>query len=152
MTELIKRIYELKEQIGDNESKMAELKSANAILESEYDELSAQLLAEMKEQDKAEVSVDDLVAQYFCKSEFSYGDEKALLNYFIDKGMTDYITLKTSQSLNKAALKKDLKTNESLKESLKDYVGDRKVEYVVVTTEEKHQRMLEHIEDTMKGK
>ena len=57
---------------------------------------------------------------------------------------------KTTTSLDKTVLKKDLKVDASLKEDLKDFVGDRVVEYVTVTTAENHQKMLEHIEESKK--
>lgn len=152
MTELIKIIFNLKEQITAKEAELAQLKADTECLKAQYDELSAQLLSEMKSSEQIEVDVDDIVAQYFCKNEFSYGDEKALLAYLINNNMNNYITTKTTQAINKAALKKDLKANESLKESLNEFVGDKKTEYVVVTTKENHQRMLEHIEETKSSK
>ena len=148
--ERIKKIHELQDSIKEKENTIAELKAGVAILGNELDTLNDELLQEMISDDKKEIKVNDLVASYFCKSEFSYGDEKALLQHLKDAGMSSYITTKTTESINKTALKKDLKTNQELKESLSEYVGDRKVEYVVVTTEENHQRMLEHIEEGRK--
>ena len=151
MTDLIKTIFDLKEQISAKEAELAQLKADTEALKIQYEELAAQLLADMKADGKIEVDVDDLVAQYFCKNEFSYGDEKALLAYLVASNLTEYITVKTTQAINKAALKKDLKVNNSLKESLSNFVGDKKTEYVVVTTKENHQRMLEHIEESKKA-
>lgn len=150
--ERIKRIHELQDSIKEKENTIAELKAGVAILDSELNTLNDELLHEMISNGNKEIKVDDLVASYFCKNEFSYSDEKALLQYLKDHSMNSYITTKLTESINKTALKKDLKTNQDLKESLNDFVGDRKVEYVVVTTEENHQRMLEHIENSKEGK
>ena len=150
--ERIKRIHELQDSIKEKENAIAELKAGVAILDNELDTLNDELLHEMISNGNKEIKVDDLVASYFCKSEFSYGDEKALLQYLKDHSMSSYITTKITESINKTALKKDLKTNQELKESLNNFVGDRQVEYVVVTTEENHQRMLEHIENSKGGK
>ena len=150
--ERIKRIHELQDSIKEKENAIAELKAGVAILDNELDTLNDELLHEMISNGNKEIKVDDLVASYFCKNEFSYGDEKALLQYLKDHSMSSYITTKITESINKTALKKDLKTNQELKESLNNFVGDRQVEYVVVTTEENHQRMLEHIENSKGGK
>lgn len=150
--ERIKRIHELQDSIKEKENAIAELKAGVAILDSELNTLNDELLHEMISNGNKEIKVDDLVASYFYKNEFSYGDEKALLQYLKDHSMNSYIITKLTESINKAALKKDLKTNKDLKESLNDFVGDRKVEYVVVTTEENHQKMLEHIENNKGGK
>ena len=148
--EKVKRVNVLKTLKDENSAKMATLKEEATNIDSELETLLKELLEEMKSQDMVEIEVEDLVASKFAKNEFSYGDEKALLNYLLEKNMQQYVTTKTTQSINKTSLKKDLKVNQDLKESLKDFVGDRLTEYVVVTTKENHQKMLEHIEANSK--
>lgn len=149
---LIKDIYELSTAIESKTKEAEALKENISFLTSEMEEAKSQLLKLMKEDEDTELYGDDLVAHYFKKSEFSYGDEKALLSKLQEMNLNQYIkvTTKTTTSIDKNTLKKDLKTKEDLKESLKDFVGDRVIEYVVVTTEENHQKMLEHIEESKK--
>ena len=144
---LIKDIYDLSDKIESRTKELEKLKENIDFLTSEMEEAKSQLLKLMKEDEEIELHDNNLVAHYFKKSEFSYGDEKALLSKLQEMNLSQYIkvTTKTTTAIDKNALKKDLKTKEDLKESLKDFVGDRVTEYVVVTTEEKHQRMLEHI-------
>lgn len=148
MEKLIQEIYALKKEIEDQTKHLEEIKTLLAEKEKTLDDLNNQLLSAMQKQGVKELSVDNLVASYFCKDEFSYGDEKQLLAYLKEHSLNNYIKVvtKTTESIDKTVLKKDLKNDEKLKESLKDFVGDRKVEYVVVTTVENHQKMLEHIE------
>ena len=152
LQEKIKKVHDLNTAKEVKVAEQTKLQEEITALDTEAGILLTEILSEMKSSESTEVKVDDLVAQYFCKNEFSYGDEKALLNYLIKNKMNKYVTTKITQSINKKDLKKDLKLDSSLKESLSTFVGDKTTEYVVVTTEEKHQRMLEHIEETMKGK
>lgn len=150
---LIVDIYSMSQEIEEKTQQLTKLKEEIDALTTSVDEKKNSLLALMKEDEEIELHDNDLVAHYFKKSEFSYGDEKALLTKLQEMNLSQYIkvTTKTTTSIDKNTLKKDLKTKEDLKESLKDFVGDRVTEYVVVTTEEKHQRMLEHIEDSKKN-
>ena len=151
---IIKTIYTLKQELETKTEELNKLKQESTDLQNQIDELSAVLLNEMLEEKQTEIKIDNLVATYFSKNEFTYGDENALLVLLKDKGLTNYITVKTTtkESVNKTNLKKDLKTNPELKDLLKDFVGDKLTQYVVVTTEENHQKMLEHIEEGKKGK
>lgn len=159
--ELIRDIYSKQQELDDISNKMKEMakqvEDLTASINSEKKELLDYMLTTKKPNDDGvlyvpEIDEGDLVASYFCKSEFSYGDEKALLSKLQEMKLDNYVkvTTKTTTSLDKVALKKDLKTNNELRESLKDYVGDRSTEYVVVTTSENHEKMSKHIEESMK--
>lgn len=149
LDEKIKKAYDLKLKSEELQKKQEELKTELTTIQTESDSLLNEILIEMKNESLVEKENDDLVAQYFCKNEFSYGDEKNLLSKLQELSLNQYIKVVTTTktSIDKISLKKALKTDLSLKESLKDFVGDRTTEYVVVTTKEKHQRMLEHIEE-----
>ena len=149
---LINDIYSMSQEIEEKTQQMAKLKEEIEVLTASVDVNKDSLLTLMKEDGDVELYGDDLVAHYFKKSEFSYGDEKALLSKLQEMNLNQYIkvTTKTTTSIDKNVLKKDLKIKEDLKESLKDFVGDKVTEYVVVTTEENHQKMLEHIEESKK--
>lgn len=147
--DLIKYIFKLEKAKKKNEDEIKILQEDAEDLEDEIS-IAKQFLFDKMKQDKNEMLETDnnLVAQFFVKNEFSYGDEKALLDKLQEMDLAKYVktTTKVTISIDKNALKKDLKEDTQLKESLKDFVGDRVTEYVVVTTKENHQKMLEHIQ------
>ena len=153
LNEKIKKVYDLKMKQEEIQAKQEELKQQLSELTQEQEKLSNEILVEMKTNNVSEQDTDNLVAQYFSKNEFSYGDEKLLLSKLKELSLDKFIktVTKTTTSIDKNNLKKELKADANLKETLKDYVGDRLVEYVVVTTKEKHERMLEHIEEGKKN-
>ena len=153
LNEKIKKVYDLKMKQEEIQAKQEELKQQLSELTQEQEKLSNEILVEMKTNNVSEQDTDNLVAQYFSKNEFSYGDEKLLLSKLKELSLDKFIktVTKTTTSIDKNNLKKELKVDADLKETLKDYVGDRLVEYVVVTTKEKHERMLEHIEEGKKN-
>ena len=154
LNEKIKKVYELKTKQEEIQAKQEELKQQLNDLAQEQEMLSSEILAEMKTNNVSEQDTDNLVAQYFSKNEFSYGDEKLLLSKLKELSLDKFIktVTKTTTSIDKNNLKKELKVDADLKETLKDYVGDRLVEYVVVTTKENHEKMLEHIDNSKKLK
>ena len=154
LNEKIKKVYELKTKQEEIQAKQEELKQQLNELAQEQEKLSSEILVEMKTNNVSEQDTDNLVAQYFSKNEFSYGDEKLLLSRLQELSLDKFIktVTKTTTSIDKNNLKKELKVNANLKETLKDYVGDRLVEYVVVTTKENHEKMLEHIDNSKKLK
>ena len=154
LNEKIKKVYELKTKQEEIQAKQEELKQQLNELAQEQEKLSSEILVEMKTNNVSEQDTDNLVAQYFSKNEFSYGDEKLLLSRLQELSLDKFIktVTKTTTSIDKNNLKKELKVNADLKETLKDYVGDRLVEYVVVTTKENHEKMLEHIDNSKKLK
>lgn len=154
LNEKIKKVYELKTKQEEIQAKQEELKQQLNDLAQEQETLSNEILVEMKTNNVSEQDTDNLVAQYFSKNEFSYGDEKLLLAKLKELSLDKFIktVTKTTTSIDKNNLKKELKVDADLKETLKDYVGDRLVEYVVVTTKENHEKMLEHIDNSKKLK
>lgn len=146
----IQEIYAIKKGMELIDSDMEKLKVNKEELQKRLDELNLSLLEEMAKSNQKEIETDDhIFANYYTRTEFTYGDEKALLKYLQEKGLTPYINTKvtTTVSINKNALKKDLKVNQDLKESLSKFVGDKVTSYVVVVDAETHQKMLEHMEE-----
>ena len=152
MEDLMKRIeeaYKIKEEIEKINQEIKSLEEKKKVLENQYEEINPSLLDWMITSNTKEVETEDhIFLNYFTRTEFTYGDEKALLKYLQDNKLNDYINSKTTTtiSINKNALKKDLKEKPELKESLKDYVGDKTTNYIVITNEENHQKLFEHIE------
>ncbi len=146
----IQEAYAIKSGMEEIDKDMEKLKNNKAELQKRLDNLNAEILAEMIKNGNKEVETEDhIFANHYSRTEFTYGDEKALLKYLQEYGLDEYINCKTTTtiSINKNALKKDLKIKQDLKESLKDFVGDKTTDYVVVANAETHQKMLEHIND-----
>ena len=155
--ETILLISSQSKELEEKKKQLEELQAQIDELEECIDHNKTLLLEIMKEDEEVEYRLkcgDDnyLFANLFSKNEFSYGDEKALLSKLQEMKLDKYIktTTTTKIAIDKNALKKDLKVDTKLKEDLKDFVGDRLVEYVTVTTPENHQKMLEHIEENKK--
>ena len=115
-----------------------ELKERNATIEA----YKKQLLPLLESSDPVEYN--NLVAQKMIKKSPGYSDEDAIIAYL--QKFYDGQFVKTTYSINKNDLKKELKTNTTLTETLKPYMGEKVTEYVVVTTKENHIKMLEHME------
>ena len=150
--ELIKEIFELKKQKEDLEQKQEEYKIQINNLNATIDLKEKDLLNAMKAADTKEIDLTDIVATYFSKENVSYTSDAAVLSYLKENNYNDLITTKTTESLNKNALKKALKTDLNLSKALEDLTVTNLTEWVVVTTKENHDKMLEHIEQNKKEK
>ena len=136
------KISELEESINKMQE---ELKKA----QEERTDIFARLLAAVKENNVKDEQVDDLFVTYFSKEDITWLDDAGLLKKLQENGANEFIKVvtKTTTSIDKNALKKAFKTDEALKESYKDFYGTKLTEYVTVTTEENHRKMLEHIRE-----
>ena len=156
MEELVKEIFDLKSQKEKMETELQEketyYKSIISDLDSQIELKEKDLLTAMKTLDNKEVEVDNLVATYFSKENVSYTSDSDVLNYLKENNYTTLINSKTTESLNKNALKKALKTDLDLSKALEKLTIKTVTEYVVVTTKENHIKMLEHIDNNKKGK
>ncbi len=152
LNEKINRVGQLMLYETNYDKQIEEATEAKARCTKEKEELLLSIKADMEEQKEESHESGDLVATYFSKKEFTWLDDKALLEKLkATPELLKYISTKTTQSVNKNELKKAMKNNSSLQESLSQYVGDRASTYVVVTTKEKTEKMLEHIEANKKG-
>ena len=152
MEELIKQIFQLERSKKDKEEEQAKLKEDISNLDTEIQEKKKLLLNAMKEAKSNEITTDDIVATYFSKENINYTSDKDVLDYLKQNNYNDLITVKTTESLNKNALKKALKTDNNLNKALEDMTVKSITEWVVVTDSETHQKMLEHIEENSKSK
>ena len=156
MEELVKEIFDLKNQKEKMETELQEketyYKAIISDLDSKIELKEKDLLTAMKTLDNKEVEVDNLVATYFSKENVSYTSDSDVLNYLKENNYTTLINSKTTESLNKNALKKALKTDLDLSKALEKLTIKTVTEYVVVTTKENHIKMLEHIDNNKKGK
>lgn len=118
-------------------------------LEQQRADIFAKLLSMSKEKNLKDEKVNNLFVTYFCKEDVTWLDDVGLLEALKKNDAKEFIKIvtKTTTSIDKNALKKAFKTNESLREQYKDFYGTKLTEYVTVTTEENHTKMLEHIEE-----
>ena len=145
---LISDIYALKEVKKQLEDVVTNLKSSISSIDTKIEEKEQALLAQMKasgiELDK---DVENLVAAVFKKENIGYTSDSAVLEYLKANNRSDLIKVKVTESLDKVALKKALKTDVALSESLDAMTVRSVIEYVVVTSEANYEKMLEHINE-----
>lgn len=121
-------------------------------LEEEIDKKQKTLLTELKDNKLNEVDLGDIVATTFSKESTSYTSDNDVLNYLKDNKYTSLYKVKTTESIDKNALKKELKTNTKLKEGLDKFIVTNLTEWVVVTDKENNLKMKEHIEANSREK
>lgn len=146
MENLIKDIYKAKETKEAIESKINDLKAELEQVEAYIEDCSNDLLNRMKSQETKEISVDNLVAETFTRENIGYTSDKDVLEYLKNNGYSQYVKTKVTESLDKTPLKKAIKADEKLAQALDSMTVKTISEYVVVTTKENHEKMLEHIE------
>ena len=147
INELMKQVWELKQEKENLEREQEELKNKLSAIEEQITGLNDTILNDMleAETESFEDNETDLVATLFTKVNTGYLDEKAVLNYLKENNLSQYITVK--ESINKRALNSGLKADKTLNESLSkdNWIGTSTTKYVVVTTKENTEKMFEHI-------
>ena len=155
--ELFEKVIKAKsldDEIEALENQKKELEEKLKSLNESRDSVYLDLLSDVKEQGIRDQQINDLFVTYFSEEDVTWLDDAGLLKKLQENKANEFIKVvtKTTTSIDKNALKKAFKTNESLKETYKDYFGTKLTEYVTVTTKENHTKMLEHIEESKKGK
>ena len=153
MEELIKKIFSLQESKEKLEEAQTKLKDDISVLDTEIQETKKELLNSMKAVNSSEVVTDDMLyATQFSKETIAYKDEQEVLAWLKNNNYSNLVTVKTTEALNKKEINKLIKTDEALKTGLDNLTTTTKTEWVVVTNQENHEKMLEHIEDNSKSK
>ena len=153
MEELIKKIFSLQESKAKLEEAQTKLKDDISVLDTEIQETKKELLNAMKAVNSSEVVTDDMLyATQFSKETIAYKDEQEVLAWLKNNNYSNLVTVKTTETLNKKEINKLIKTDEALKTGLDNLTTTTKTEWVVVTNQENHEKMLEHIEDNSKVK
>ena len=147
MKELIEKIYQLQTNKENLEKQKNEIQANIDALDAELEASKAELLKQMQSDGVNTFTADDIKAGTFHRKDIAWLDDKALLEYLTSTGQEQYINTKVTKSVAKAALKKAMKTNEPLKESLSPYFGYKETDYVIVTTTDNFDAMLKHIEE-----
>ena len=144
---LMELIYEKKQVKEYLESQIASAKTNMDKLDTEISSLSEELLAELKAGEVSEYINNGLFANVFAKENIGYTSDEAVLKYLKENNYSEYVKTKVTESLDKRPLNKALKTDKKLAAALEAMTVKTTTEYVVVTNEENHQKMLEHIEE-----
>lgn len=147
-TENIKAINELQEEIESINDQIEELKQKVSFKQTTVEQLKKDLLSDMYASGTVEYFDEEnkLYANVFSKSNIAYTSDNDVINKLKELGYDQFIKTKTTESLDKTPLKKELKTNADLKKELDQYVIEATTTYVTVTSDENHRKMLEHIE------
>lgn len=146
---LIKAIYEAKASKEIFEANIAELKCKIDALDADIEKHNEELLAELKEDGSLEyISDTGLYANVFKKESVGYTNDADVLKYLKENNYNEYVKTKITESLDKRPLSKALKIDEKLAAALEAMTVKTTLEYVVVTSAENHQKMLEHIEES----
>ena len=141
----IQEIYNLKSHKEILESQINKLKDQLANICKIIDEKEAILLAELSNANITELEVDDLVGFTTSKKSIGYTSEADIINLLKSSYDGNYIKTKVTESLDKNALKKAMKSNDTLNADISPFIINGVTQYVVVTTKENRARMLDHI-------
>lgn len=150
--ELMTSIYEAQKEKDILEDKVKEITSQIKELEETIDKQKELLLEDMSDCsiDELEDTDNKLFANVFAKTNVGYTSDSDVLNALKGNGFTQYIKTKVTESLDKNALKKALKENETLKTLVNEFIKESVTRYVVVTTADNHTKMFEHIDKNAK--
>ena len=154
MKNLVEQINVIQGDIDALNQQIAELQSQLTLKSSELETAKASLLSQMQESKLEEYHDEekDLFATVFSKTNIGYSSDSDVLAKLKGTQFAKFIKVKTTESLDKNPLKKEIKSNKELEELLKPLIVESTTTYVVVTTSENHTKMLEHIEENKKGK
>lgn len=145
---LISDIYELKELKKSLEEVVSNIKSSIASIDSKIESKEALLIELMKQFGlEKDSEVENLIAAIFKKENIGYRNDAEVLAYLKSINRADLIKVKTTESLDKVAIKKAIKADSVLADQLADMTTKTITEYVVVTTTDNYSKMLEHIDE-----
>lgn len=142
---LVTDIYMLKVEKEKLEEESKTIKDKINEITDKISNLSNKLLEELNTNNLSEFRKDNLVASKQSQESITYIDENKIVNTLKTNFEGNYIKVSIKENLDKNALKKAMKSDNSLNEALSDLIKKTRTEYVVVTTEENHEKMLEHI-------
>lgn len=144
---LSKEIYELKKQKEILEENLNKQKEELTTIENTIKDYSTLLLTEMLEKDVKNFSDSGLYADIYEKESVGYTSENDVIKFLKENYDGQYIRVKVTESLDKNALKKALKSSNELNEQLDTMTVKSTTRYVVVTDETSHEAMLQHINE-----
>ena len=148
MQELLTEIHALSEQKAILENTLNELKNQIAALDIEINNRKSELEMQLKISGINEIEYDNLVAFIQTRNTTGYKSESDIIRILKESRDSQYIKTKVSESIDKNALKKALKTDSELTELLDPYIQKGTSEVLIVTSVENKIKMLEHINES----
>lgn len=145
LVEKARESYELRLHKEDLEKQLEDLKKQIEEYETQISNINTEIMSELDSQQVNELIFEDedLTINKFEKTTKGYNEVETIK--YLKEHNLPFITIK--ESLNKKDLNKELKTNKQLEEELSSLYETKTTSWIVVTNLEKHQRMLEHIEN-----
>lgn len=148
MQELLTEIHALSEQKTILETTLYELKNQIAALDIEINNRRSELEMQLKISGINEIEYDNLVAFIQTRNTTGYKSEGDIIRILKESRDSQYIKTKVSESIDKNALKKALKTDSELADLLEPYIEKGTTTVLNVTTLENKAKMLEHINES----
>ena len=148
MQELLTEIHALSEQKAILENTLNDLKNQIAALDIELNNHRSELEMQLKISGINEIEYDNLVAFIQTRNTTGYKSESDIIRILKESRDSQYIKTKVSESIDKNALKKALKTDSELTELLDPYIQKGTSNVLIVTTVENKIKMLEHINES----
>lgn len=142
--ERIKKIYELKKQKDALDEQLNKLKEKIDSISKTIDEETPNVLTDILSEGLSSYKhpTEDIVVTLCHNTSTDYKDEKSVLDYLLE----NYPELvKTTHKIDKKGTNKEIKTNMSLKESLNNFLETKTTQYVVITSSENTEKMLQHM-------
>lgn len=148
MQELLTEIHALSEQKAILENTLNDLKNQIAALDIELNNHRSELEMQLKISGINEIEYDNVVAFIQTRNTTGYKSESDIIRILKESRDSQYIKTKVSESIDKNALKKALKTDSELTELLDPYIQKGTSDVLIVTTVENKIKMLEHINES----
>ena len=146
--ELIEIIYDAQIKKDKAEEIMNNAKDNISLLDTIIDESKQELLSLIDTDDVIYCTTDEnKLVRRFHKTTTGYSNENDVIKWLKDNDKSDLVKVKTTESLNKNELKKQLKSDTTLQEGLKPFILNGVTDYVVVTDKANYDKMLEHINE-----
>lgn len=146
--ELIEIIYDAQLKKDRAEEILNNTKGNISLLDTIIEESKQELLSLIDNDDVIYCTTDEnKLVRRFHKTTTGYTNENDVIKWLKDNSKSDLIKVKTTESLNKNELKKQLKSDTTLQEGLKPFILNGTTDYVVVTDKDNYEKMLEHINE-----
>lgn len=135
--------YRLAKEIDGLEAEKARIEASLKEATSKLEDAKKFLLSEMQASSVDEAKEGDVYVNLFHRESIAYEDPNKVLEYLEDTGRTDLIRVK--RELDKKAINKAVKTDGNLANALASMTSKKVTSYVVVTDDNNHGKMLEHL-------
>lgn len=143
--ELIKEIYNLKAEKAKIEEEMEKSKERLKVLTELIDERSDSLLYDMLNENVDYTENDNIVAKRMARKSIKYSNEQDILADLKENYEGKFIRTKTTETLDKMGFKKAIKNDKEFSEKMSKYICTTDEPFVVVTSKENYNLMMEHL-------